>query len=107
MRLGVGVPSRATEEARELKLRDGVAGATELAREMEGVLVGSGGAGGRMDQPKRAVKTAVSEGSTRGIEVVEALEIDSSDGVDGSTPSKIEDDDGNDTDEMMEYNDWT
>ncbi len=104
MELGVGVPSRATDGAREEAIRDGVAGTTELARESEGGFAGSGGVGGSIAHPKRAVKTDVSEGSTRGNEVAEENEGISSVGVVGSKRSRMEDD-GNETEDMIEVND--
>lgn len=78
-------------------------GATEPARETDdGVLMGSGAAGGRIDHPNRAVSMDVSEGSTRrGM----ALDTDCPVGVVGSS-SRTEED-GKDTELMIDTNDCT
>lgn len=95
--LGAGVPSRATEEARETA-REGVAGMTDVARESDGVFAGSeNGAGGSMDHPKKAVRTATSDGSER---PAVDVGVDSRCGVDGGeSPSTVEE--GSETDEIM------
>ena len=85
--LGVGVLSRAIEDAREGVVRMGVPRATDPAREIDGVLEGSGGTGGSMAQPNTAVRIAISEGWARDIDAVEALEGLSSVGVVGSGDS--------------------
>ncbi len=104
--VGVGVLSRATEDAREGVGLLGDPGATDPAREIDGVLESSGGAGGSMAQPKTAVKMAVSEGCAREADAVEALEGLSSVGVEGSDVSAREDD-GRETDETIDVSDWT
>lgn len=104
--VGVGVLSRATEDAREGVVRIGVPGTTDPAREIDGVREVSGGAGGSMAQPNTAVKIAVSEGCAREVDAADALGGLSSVGVEGSDVSAREDD-GRETDEMMEVSDWT
>lgn len=95
--LGVGVPSRATEEARDAA-REGVAGMTDVARESDGVFAGSeNGAGGRMDHPKKAVRTATSDGSER---LAVGVGVDSRCGVDGGESSSTPEE-GRETDETM------
>lgn len=95
----------ATEGAREMALREGVEGITDVAREIDGVLIGSGvGAGGRIDHPKKAVRTAVSDGSARvpvGVGVVSR-----GDGIDGESSSSTVGE-GKETDAMIPSIDWT
>ncbi len=76
---------------------------TDVARERDGVLTGSeNGAGGRMDHPKKAVRTATSDGSERvaiGVGVVSRC------GVDGGELSRTLEE-GSETDEMMLRIEW-
>lgn len=104
---GIGVPSRtlgATEDERE-RTDVGVDARKELMLEIDCVRVRSaGGVGGRIDQPKRATTTAVSEGIGSGSGCGAGA-------VDGESPfdslSKSGGKAGFVTDDTVENRDWT
>ena len=99
---GEGVPARETEDARDTGGRDPALDATEPAREIEGDARGLSGACGAMSHPKRAARTATSDGSfwSGGFEGDSPPSIDASE----SLPSDVVD---NATDDMTDIKFWT